>query len=213
MGNNNESVSFRFTAGQLNAIVKLLQKQAGEDAVERFLRGELTVSEPVRSWREQDGVIYFSVTSNGKTGEEWIAYLEGKKLEVGKYAKSVLRSSDFKSTSGVTTEIAVMKGILFADQVRITSHIRDEAERRKFTKPNAEIACLIRDKFTDKEIEAMGLWAIVAMHDPIEDSDGDLRLLGADRNVNDYDLHAFRGGPGSRWDREDGFAFSVEQVS
>lgn len=41
-----EFASSEYTAGQLNAIVKLLRKQAGEDAPERFLRGELIVSEP-----------------------------------------------------------------------------------------------------------------------------------------------------------------------
>jgi hypothetical protein len=195
--------------GQIEAIVN---KFGGMEGVERFLRGELTVSEPVRSWREQDGVIYFSVTSNGKGGEEWIKYLEGKKFNIGGYAKSVLRSKDFKPTSGVTTEIAVLKGLLFADDVRLTSNIRAEAERRKLTKPNAEIACLIREKFTDKEIDAMGLWAIVAMHDPIKDSVGDLFLLSADRSDNGFDLDAFGGYSDDRWSREDGFAFFVEQV-
>lgn len=53
------------TAGQLNAIVK---KVGGHDAALKFLRGELSVSEPTRNWREEDGVIYFSVTSDGTTG-------------------------------------------------------------------------------------------------------------------------------------------------
>lgn len=210
---NTEFASAGYTAGQLNAIVKLLKKQAGEDGPERFLRGELTVSEPARSWREQDGVIYFSVTSDGTTGEEWIRRLEEKGFCLSNYAKSVLRSPDFKPTSGVTTEIAVLKCMLFEDNDRTTKKIRAEADRRNLTKPNAEVACLIREKFTDQEIEAMGLWWVVAMHEPIKDSDGAPDLLGADRCVGGRWLDAYCGRPAYGWTRGLGFAFVVSQVS
>jgi hypothetical protein len=43
---NNEFASAPYTAGQLNAMVKLLKKQAGEDGLKRFLRGEITVTKP-----------------------------------------------------------------------------------------------------------------------------------------------------------------------
>ena len=61
-----EFASAGLTAGQLNAIVK---KLGGPDMALGFLRDELSVSEPTRSWREENGVIYFSVTSHGATGE------------------------------------------------------------------------------------------------------------------------------------------------
>ena len=56
-----------------NWFESIVNKLGGEAAADAFLRGELTVSEPIRSWREEDGVIYFSVTSDGTTGEEWIS--------------------------------------------------------------------------------------------------------------------------------------------
>ena len=205
-----EFASAGLTAGQLNAIVK---KLGGHDMALRFLRDELSVSEPTRSWREEDGVIYFSVTSDGTTGEDWIKRLEGNGFRVGDYAKQVLRSPDFKPTNGVTTEVAVLKGMLFEDNDRITKKIRAEADKRKLSKPNAELACLIREKFTDKEIEAMGLWYIVAMHEPINDSDGDPLLLDADRDGGGRWLHAFYDGPDYGWYRGSGFAFAVSQVS
>lgn len=207
-----EFASAGYTAGQLNAIVKLLRKQAGEDGVERFLRGEITVSKPTRSWREQDGVIYFPVTSDGTTGEEWIKRLEDNGFCVGEYAKSILRSPDFKPTSGVTTEVAVLKGILFEDNDRISKNIRANATERKFINPNAEVACLIREKFTDKEIEEMGLRWIVAMYEPINDSGGALGLLRAYRSNNGLWLYADYGKSGRKWHRVFGFAFSVSQV-
>ena len=197
------------TAGQLNAIVK---KLGGHEAVLKFLRGELSVSEPTRNWREEDGIIYFSVTSDGTTGEQWIARLQGKGFHVGHYAKSLLRSTDFKPTTGITTEVAVLKGMLFGDNERTTKNIRKVAADRKLETPNAEIACLIREQFTDEEIKAMGLTRIVAMHEPIKDSGGGLGLLGAYRSGGGSWLSAYYGKPDGRWFHEGGFAFAMSQV-
>ena len=197
------------TLGRVEAV---WNKLGGEEGVDCFLRGELTVSEPARRWREQDGVIFFLVTSDGTTGDEWIKRLEDKDFRVSDYAKSLLRSPDFKPTSGVTHEIAVLKGMLFKDDDLITEKIRAEADKRKLGKPNAEVACLIREAFTDEEFEAMGLWGIVAMHEPINDSDGGPDLLSARRGGGGRWLGADYAEPGSRWVRGGGFAFVASQV-
>ena len=139
--------------------------------------------------------------------------MESKGFRVGDYAKSVLRSKSFKPTTGVTYEIAVLKGELFSDNERITKNISKYAKNRKLTTPNAEVACLIREKFSDKELEAMGLYWIVAMHEPIKDSDGDPSLLCTNR----YDYRSWLGtgygNPDDEWYRSVGFAFVVSQVS
>lgn len=204
-----EFASAGLTAGQLNAIVK---KLGGHDGAIKFLQGKLSVSEPTRNWREQGGIIYLSVTSDGTTGPQWIERLEDKGFRLSDYAKSVLRSPDLKPTSGVTTEIAILKGMLFEDNNRITKKIRAEADKRKLTTPNAEVACLIRENFSDEDIEAMGLIWIVAVHEPIKDSDGDPRLLFADRRDGGRWLDAFYDEPGDGWGRDGGFAFVVSQV-
>lgn len=196
--------------GNLSVIHRLTTKE-GEPDLNKMLDiavGELVVSQSPRSWREQNGVICFSVTSDGTTGGGWIKRLEDNGFRVGEYAKRALCSPDFKPTSGITTEIAVLRGMLFEDNDRTTEKIRAKADQRKFTKPNAEVACLIREKFTDKEIEAMGLWYIVAMHEPIE-VDGGPSLLSADRGGGGRWLGAYRGRSGSGWARDDGFAFAV----
>ncbi|MDO8482892.1 MAG: hypothetical protein Q7S86_03685 [bacterium] len=164
-------------------------------------------------WREQNGVIYFSVTSDGTTGEGWITRLESKGFRIGDYAKQILHSSAFMPTNGVTSKVAVLKGMLFEDNDRITKKIRADADKRKLLKLNAEIACLIREKFTDEDIEAMGLWWIVAMHEPINDSGGDPGLLSASRDGDGRWLDACSARPDGRWGRESGFAFVVSQVS
>ena len=209
-----EFASANLTAGQLNAIVK---KLGGEEGALRLLRGELVVSEPERCWREQDGVIYFSVTSDGATGEEWIVRLESKGFRVDDCTKGILCSPDFKPTNG-TTEVAVLKGMLFNEDERITNNIRAKAHAGEFTQgrelsdPNAELACLIREKFLDEEIESMGLWVIVAMHEPIKDSGGNPDLLYAYRRGDGGWLYACWVDPYYRWSRDRGFAFSLSQV-
>ncbi len=192
----------------------VVNKLGGMDGVERFLRGALTVSAPPPSWREQDGVIYFTLPpTDGTTGPAWIARLEKKGFRLSKWAKDVLLSREFKPTTGVTSEIAVLKGMLFEDKDRITQNICDLAIDRKLITPNAEIACLIREMFSDNDIEAMGLWWIVAMHEPIKDSDGGPSFLNANRSGGDSWLNTYCDDPGYRWTRVNGFAFLVSQVS
>ncbi|MEK7614826.1 MAG: hypothetical protein AAB431_00385 [Patescibacteria group bacterium] len=172
------------------------------------------VTEPMPPWTERDGVISFSVTSNGMSGKAWIAHFEAKGSPVGMFATSVLLSPRFVPTNGVTTEIRVLKGILWqSDRARTSENIREEATRRELVKPNAELACLIRDMFSDAEIAAMGLWGIVAMHDPIEGSHGNSNLLTAYCR-GDYSLHPYDDRPDRQWDDYFGFAFVVaSQVS
>jgi len=203
--------------GKLNAMVKNIMTQTGitepEEAVRMMNSGELQISVIKSKWTEKDNVIRFSVTSDGTTGEQWIARLEDKGFRVGDYAKSVLRSRSFKPTSGITYKIAVLKGEFFSDSDRITKTIRKEAKNRKFSMPNAEVACLIREKLSDKELEAMGLYWIVAMHEPIKDSDGGPKLLDAYRYVTGYWLNTHYGSPDMKWGRGNVFAFAVSQVS
>ncbi len=198
---------------ELGTVEAVWNKLGGEEGVARFLRGELTVSEPALRWREQDGIIYFTLPpTDGTTGEDWIVRLQSKGFQIDDYVKSILQSKDFAPTNGITNEIAVLKGLLFSDSDRITKNIRTEAYRLKFGKPNAEVACLIREVFTDKELEAMGLWWIVAMHEPIKDSDGGPILLSARRRGDGPRLYAYYYKPDYRWLRLSGFAFVVAQA-
>lgn len=207
------SNTMKYASLDLGTIEAVFNKLGGIDGAQKFLQGKLQVSEPTRNWRKQDGVIYLTLISNGMTGEEWIEHLEKLGFRLSDYAKSVLRSPKFKPTKGVKYEIAILKGTLFEDNDRITKKIRVEADKRKLITPNAEVACLIRENFSDEEIEAMGLTWIVAMHEPINDSDGDPGLLRANRGDGGCWLGACYDSPDRRWRREGGFAFVVSQVS
>lgn len=177
-----------------------------------FLIGDIEVI-PKPKWLEENGVIYSSVTSDGTTGEEWNERLESKGFRISDYAESILLSDDFKPTNGITTEIAVLKGELFCDDERITKNIHSEASNRKLTKPNAEVACLIREKFTDEDLKKMGLCWLAVMHEPIKNSDGVPYLLYAYQYDGGRWLRAYCNSPDSRWDSGSGFAFAVSQVS
>jgi len=199
--------------GQLNAMVKNIMVQTGitdpKEAVRLMNYNELRVSVIKQKWTEKDGVIRFSVTSDGTTGEQWIERLESKGHRISEYAKSILRSQEFKPTSDIIYEIAVLKGELFNDKDRVTTKIRQEAKDCQLGTPNVEIACLIREKFSNKELKEMGLYWIVIMHEPIKDSDGDPRLLSVDRGGDGSWLGTYFGNPDVKWHRDSGFAFDV----
>lgn len=200
------------TTEQLEAIVK---KLGGHDGALKFLGEDTTVTSPLpaplQKWRKENGIIYFSVTSDGTTGKEWVKRLKQKGISVGDNAKRLLCSKRFKPTSGVTTEIALLKSAVLKVNNRITSAIRAFAAEHKLEAPNAEVVCLIRENLSDKEILAMGLTAIAVMHQPIKDSDGGLSLLSMSRSINGSWLGTYYGESNVRWDnlRRFAFAFAV----
>ena len=201
----------KLNLGQIEA---LANKLGGMQTIESILNGtlEFQVIKLEKRWTEKDGIIYLSVTSDGTTGPEWIKRLKEKGHKVSDYAEQLLNSDDFKPTKGVTYNLVILKGMLFNDSDRITKNIKAMADEKGYTKPNAEVACLIRDQFTNEEIEEMGLMWIVAMHEPIEDSGGVPNLLCSYCNDGSW-LHAYWVRPVDRWNRDFGFTFVVSQVS
>ncbi len=170
-------------------------------------------AKPPSPWREENGVIFFTLTSNGMTGEKWITYLKTKKTPISPDAISynteqLLRSPEFKTTDGVTYEVVVLKGKLFKDLERSTENIDAEAAKRSLEKPSSlELAFLIYDAFTCKDREAMGLDEIIIMSKPFVDSVGSLRLLGAIRKDYAQWVAALYGNPARQWYRVTGFAY------
>jgi len=199
-----------FTWGQLSAVLCEFGKQAGVstgEGIRMLQRGDLVIMRPERRWREENGVIYFTVVSDGTIGPEWIERLVRQGYRLSRWAKDVLKSKHFQPTTGVSYEIAVIKGDTYSDEERVTYKIREDAAARGFSEPSAEVACLIREKFLDKELKAMGLMWIAVMHEPITGSGGAPHLLSADRHGYGYWLDADLGRSGFRWEPSDGFAF------
>jgi hypothetical protein len=162
---------------------------------------------------------YFRFTlpiTDGTTGDEWIARLKKNRFclcNLCDWSKSVLRSLDFEPSNGITTEVAVLKPMLFKASERITPNIRKLAGDHLLETPGAEVACLIREQFTLEEIKKMGLGYIIVMHKPIKDYNGDLDFLGTGQHGDSNYLRAYHDKPGFIWIRECGFAFVVSQTN
>lgn len=206
-----------FTRGQIDAALMKIGDDVNmstEEGLRAYLRGDLVVQRPNQSWYERNGVIYLSVTSDGTTGPEWEKWYDPKGFKLSFEARFLLNSASFKPTRGITTHVGIIKGMWFEKADRITSKIHADAVSRMWSKPNAEIACLIRKKYSNAEIEEMGLTWITAMHEPIAGSGGRQDLLAMGRNdAGDPWLLAHWDKPGLEWRRGDGFAFAVSQVS
>lgn len=217
MSNMLGDVSVKELHGPVSDLMLKIQGDDGRiwfDEFKRFLRKEecWVVNSVPKEWFMSDaGVIYFDVTSDGTSGPDWIPRHESNGFQLGDYAKNMLRSPDFKTTNGVTTKVAVICGSFFSDKDRITKTIRREAGKRELTKPNAEVACLIREKFSDKAIREMGLTWIVTMHKPINNSAGGPGLFCVHRSDNGYRFDALTDIDDDRWSRRNGFAFAVSE--
>jgi hypothetical protein len=207
----------KFIASVVESLPKELDENLMQGWIEnpkglqKVLREALCPPAEEKKWFEKDGMIYFTVISNGMSGKEWIKHFESKGIKIGDYARQILLKIK-PSKKGTVTQIAVIKGEFFSDENRTTSKIREEANKRKLSKPNTEVACLIRDMFTDGEIKEMGLWWIVTIHEPIITFSRDLGLLCTYQSGGRSRLDTGYSKLVGYWDCEAGFAFVASQV-
>jgi hypothetical protein len=173
---------------------------------------EVIMSSEFAKWCETDGVITFTLTSDGTAGPEWVTRIRRNGCRVTNRAERLMHSLDFRPTIGVTYEVSVIRGTTFSTKDRTTQNIRAEAMRHGLVTPNPELVCLVRVNFTDEDLTAMGLGWIVVMHEPMTDSDGHPSLLECCSRSGGRLLDAYRDHPNYRWHHECGFAFVTAQV-
>lgn len=162
---------------------------------------------------DAEGDIHFTVVSNGMSPQQWEHHLESRGFRLSDWARNVLRRASEAPTNGVAYHIVVRPCSKISSRDRVTKKIRAHATEKGWKTPHWEVACLIRDTFTDEQLEKMGLRWIVTMHEPIIDYGGVPCLLLSNRNGVGLWLDAGCDRPGGRWDRDNGFAFAVSQVS
>lgn len=163
--------------------------------------------------------IHFTVVSNGMTGEQWEKYFKNRGFRISDDAHNVLCRVSEAPTDGVIYNVIVRPGKKWNNKECITKNILAYAMEKGWKTPHWEVACLIRDAFTDEQLEQMGLWYIATMHELVFNSngdpdflysgrDGDGCWLGADSDLINYDLLLNNG-----WRNDGGFAFVVSSIS
>jgi len=159
-------------------------------------------------WKENDGVITFSVTTDGESFKGWVVRLERGGFRVGDRCRQLFLSTDIQPTNGVTTQISVLKGTSFDDDDRTTSVILAKAKKKNLVIPSIEVACLIREMFSDDELKEMGLWFMVVMHESVDVSDCPSKLA-VDRSGSGRWIEACDISPSRSFGDRSGFAFAA----
>ena len=210
--------------GHAAAMAVLLEQALGnlEDVVEEAR--PKTLAERYEAFPEglkkklalENGRFYFEVTGSGLHSEKWPERLKGGGHELTKWAKDVLSKPDYNKNhllkAGKVYKLGLVFGTEFAnDPERSTANVQAFARRElgeQATGPElkGELALLIREKFTNAELEVLGLLYIAVLHSPIVDSDGDPRVLYAGRNDGSY-VFAYYVFPESQWGGNGAFAF------
>jgi hypothetical protein len=190
--------------GKLNAMVKNIMRQMGidnpEEAIKRVNSGRWHVCPSNRFWREENGVIYFSVNHNKEANYRgWIERLIRKEFAVENRVETMLSMVNMPLDE--VSKVAILKGELFTDDERCFEKIYTEAHRCGLIKPSAMISCPIREALAKEDMKAMGLRRIVIMQ-PI-----DGRLLCIHQEINASWLATCQYNTGFMWSKDTGFAF------
>jgi len=201
------------------------EKLAGEDAsqylehLKAVGRGENpfpvnVVSVPGKAtWESKGDLIYITLPpSEGVTGPQWIERLENQDEQLSDDVKATLNSKDFKPTApGFVYRIVALKATFWKkDSGRTTKVIQAEGLFRKWLELHPEAVCIIRECFSDKQLEKMGIFWIAGIHKPIE-VDGDPHFLSAFRHDGGGWLFAFWAFPDFHWGDAGAFAWSLPQ--
>lgn len=132
-----------------------------------------------RSWTEEDGIIRFDVFTTGTLARPWTERFKHQGYHLSKRCKTVLGLRDVVPDVGrVCMKIMVVKGTRISNDDEVyTPELIEYASAKNWIRPRAEVACLIRDMFSNKQISEMGLDMIVPLHHQIQVPDSDPALL------------------------------------
>ncbi len=201
-----------FSAEELRFLIS--KRLGGAEGARRLIRGDSDIQDKVPRWRKKNGIIYLSVTSDGTTGPEWKKRLLNKGFSLEYFGVDALDSPHFKPTNNVMTEVAIFPGTFFHESECHERHVFATAEKHDFSIPNAEVACLIREALCDKDLEDLGLWNVMTMHEPFPDCRSTLPYhcrLTSTRDKEGQCLTGY-GSDRPKWAKGHGFAFAASIV-
>lgn len=195
----------------------IVNKLGGEEQAERFLRGDFSVCEPkYYRWHCHNGLVSFFVTSNGMTGPQWSSYFKAKGLEMYEEIHTGFLDRGFQVSLAVTTKVIIIKGSLFQESDRTLRQIRNFAARRGLVPINPEIICLLSDTLSGRDIEAMGLRAILMVNESEEplEFNGNSSVIGLQNEDNGISrVCGYSTTRDSIWKHIYGFAFMESRSS
>lgn len=166
-----------------------------------------SVVEP--KWRDEGGIIHCSVLSRGTTGEKWIEHFEHRGGFVCSETKKILLSPRFIPTLGVKTDLAIFKSTLLPSNERYTISAHEIGLAKGLAIPEIEVTILLREKFSNKELEEMGLWWIAVMHAPVRSFEDSLISLCVDRYGDKEWICAHGAKDYDSWNSDGGFAYKI----
>jgi len=158
----------------LGKIEALINKMGGPQIVDRFLRGDFTLTEVNKGYAiREDGLIILTVTSHGHNGPEQKKFLQENGHYVTGYASEILNHGDFTTTpKGAEIQIGILTQKMIGDLDWAPANARRKMEELGGKTPSHDIGGLLRENLSDSQIESMGLWGIATLSEPVKDSDG-----------------------------------------
>lgn len=153
------------------------------------------------------GNIRFTFSSLGFTPPDWENHLQLNGFRVSGSARELLYRAPTAIVKGRVRNIVVRPGNLISDSDRSMRRLGKYAAEHNWQTASWEDACLSRIQFTDEQLRKMGLKSIIAMHPPIEDSEGNPCLLGANIHDSGGWLDAYVVDYNTEWSRHSGFLY------
>lgn len=162
-------MSSNFESGKLTVdlIEALVKRMGGYKAVIKFLKGELVLARPEKSWNEAGGIIKMIVVSPGVGKSFWHTRLLGGSTRVDDSALELLKSDSFIYTKGMVYEVAILKDTIFRKLYRTPLAAEGVRQDYDFEYPPLELGPILGEELSSSKLEKMGLKTIVVMHEPI----------------------------------------------
>jgi hypothetical protein len=167
----------------------------------------------------EHGQICFEVTTLGLTGPEWLQRLTTGGHTVAALAKNILSKYDYNQNHRYKTGKTLKVFLVFGEETkedydRTAKNMKDLASKQAGDQAvsdlKGELTFLLREKFTNEELEQLGVRYIVVPHTQIVDCEGYQNILLL------YHLNDKSGGvdagydrPRDGWSVKDAFAFLV----
>lgn len=180
----------------LEKVVKVWKRLGGESEVDRFLKGKLAI---VSKWYEKDNIIYLSVplVNDGKTFEQWNAYLRERKGEINYHGLDVSwreKGDDHeKFIEGLEPQIAIAKIAIMRNDIindkeqKTLNNFRKEGEKHGLIDINPWFMYCLMEVLDRDDFKTWGFDYIQGAHQPLKGVDKPQRLyIGAYNSIKPY---------------------------